>query len=115
MPCRLLILQWLAGYVVDRLVGNTRGLGGILGIFYALGVPVPWVFYNTLGWKVGVAIGYVQRALSCKLLALPIMINPVTLPLYHGGASAATNACACCVPLDACYEQQSSHAHSRGI
>ena len=60
----------LTGYVVDRLVGNTKGLGGILGIFTALGVPVPWVFYNTLAWNVGVGINYAILGASSKLLYL---------------------------------------------
>lgn len=60
----------LAGYVVDRMVGNTKGLGGILGIFTALGVPVPWVFYNTVAWKVGVAINYALLGINCEYLYL---------------------------------------------
>ena len=43
--------QFDAGYVVDRLVGNTKGLGGILGIFTALGVPVPLGFLQHTGME----------------------------------------------------------------
>ncbi|GLC56220.1 WD repeat-containing protein 91 [Pleodorina starrii] len=29
------------GYVMDRMVGNTNGLGGVFGLMWALGAPLP--------------------------------------------------------------------------
>lgn len=34
--------QYTIGYVMDRRIGNTGGLGGIYGIAYALGKPLPF-------------------------------------------------------------------------
>ena len=31
-----------AGYILDKEQGNTKGLGGIFGIFEAIGSPLPW-------------------------------------------------------------------------
>ena len=35
-------LRYTIGYVVDRKVGNTGGLGGLYGILYAIGRPLPF-------------------------------------------------------------------------
>jgi len=37
-----LVTQYTIGYVMDRRVGNTGGLGGIYGILYAIGKPFPF-------------------------------------------------------------------------
>ena len=37
-----LITKYTIGYVVDRTVGNTGGLGGLYGILYGLGRPLPF-------------------------------------------------------------------------
>jgi len=37
-----LISKYTIGYVVDRTVGNTGGLGGLYGILYSLGRPLPF-------------------------------------------------------------------------
>lgn len=37
-----LIRRYTIGYVVDRNVGNTGGLGGLYGILFALGKPLPF-------------------------------------------------------------------------
>merc|ERR1740139_1991810 len=37
-----LISKYTIGYVVNRTVGNTGGLGGLYGILYALGRPLPF-------------------------------------------------------------------------
>jgi len=37
-----LIERYTIGYVTDRNVGNTGGLGGLYGILYALGKPLPF-------------------------------------------------------------------------
>jgi len=38
-----------AGYVLDRAEGNTGGLGGVFGILYAIGKPLP--FPEAMPWK----------------------------------------------------------------
>jgi len=37
-----LISRYTIGYVIDRTVGNTGGMGGLYGILYALGRPLPF-------------------------------------------------------------------------
>lgn len=37
-----LISKYTIGYVIDRTIGNTGGLGGLYGILYALGRPLPF-------------------------------------------------------------------------
>ena len=37
-----LVTKYTIGYVVDRSVGNTGGLGGLYGILYAIGRPLPF-------------------------------------------------------------------------
>ena len=44
-----LITKYTIGYVVDRSVGNTGGLGGLYGILYAIGKPLP--FPEARPWK----------------------------------------------------------------
>lgn len=44
-----LISRYTIGYVVDRNVGNTGGLGGLYGILYAMGSPLP--FPEAQPWK----------------------------------------------------------------
>lgn len=44
-----LIKRYTIGYVVDRNVGNTGGLGGLYGILYAIGRPLP--FPEAQPWK----------------------------------------------------------------
>ncbi|KAL7532037.1 hypothetical protein ACHAWF_003993 [Thalassiosira exigua] len=44
-----LVTRYTIGYVVDRSVGNTGGLGGLYGILYALGRPLP--FPEAQPWK----------------------------------------------------------------
>jgi len=34
--------QLTVGYVMDKQIGNTGGLGGVFGIFYAIGSPLPF-------------------------------------------------------------------------
>jgi len=41
--------QYTIGYVMDRRIGNTGGLGGIYGIAYAMGKPLP--FPEAQPWK----------------------------------------------------------------
>jgi hypothetical protein len=44
-----LITRYTIGYVTDRTVGNTGGLGGLYGILYAIGKPFP--FPEAQPWK----------------------------------------------------------------
>ena len=37
------------GVVMDRTLGNTGGLGGVFGLFYAIGSPLP--FPEAQPWK----------------------------------------------------------------
>jgi hypothetical protein len=48
-PASGLIRRYTIGYVVDRAIGNTGGLGGLYGILYALGKPLPFPEANP--WK----------------------------------------------------------------
>lgn len=48
-PASGLITRYTIGYVVDRAIGNTGGLGGLYGILYALGKPLPFPEANP--WK----------------------------------------------------------------
>ena len=36
------VVQYTGGYVMDRTIGNTGGLGGVFGILYAIGKPLPF-------------------------------------------------------------------------
>lgn len=44
-----LVNQYTIGYVMDRRIGNTGGLGGIYGILYAIGKALPFPEANP--WK----------------------------------------------------------------
>lgn len=44
-----LIKKYTIGYVADRNIGNTGGLGGLYGIMYAIGRPLP--FPEAMPWK----------------------------------------------------------------
>ena len=54
-----LITKYTIGYVVDRTVGNTGGLGGLYGILYALGRPLPFPEANP--WKKSVQYDLFQK------------------------------------------------------
>ena len=43
------VTKYTIGYVVDRTVGNTGGLGGLYGVLYAIGKPLP--FPEAMPWK----------------------------------------------------------------
>lgn len=36
------VVKYIGGYVVDKEWGNTGGLGGVFGLFYGLGKPLPF-------------------------------------------------------------------------
>ena len=54
-----LITRYTIGYVVDRSVGNTGGLGGLYGILYAIGSPLP--FPEAQPWKKSWQYGIFQK------------------------------------------------------
>jgi len=37
-----LVTKYTIGYIMDRTVGNTGGLGGLYGVLYAIGKPLPF-------------------------------------------------------------------------
>ena len=41
--------EFTTGYVMDRRLGNTGGLGGVFAFFYAVGAPLP--FPEGRAWK----------------------------------------------------------------
>jgi hypothetical protein len=40
--CGLQVIDFTMGYVMDRRLGNTGGLGGAFGLLYAIGCPFPY-------------------------------------------------------------------------
>lgn len=54
-----LITRYTIGYVADRSVGNTGGLGGLYGILYALGRPLP--FPEAQPWKASWQYTFFQK------------------------------------------------------
>ena len=44
-----LVTRYTIGYVVDRSVGTTGGLGGLYGVLYAIGRPLP--FPEAMPWR----------------------------------------------------------------
>ena len=36
------VIQYTGGYVMDKTIGNTGGLGGVFGMLYAIGRPLPF-------------------------------------------------------------------------
>ena len=54
-----LIERYTIGYVADRNVGNTGGLGGLYGILYALGKPLPFPEANP--WKKSWQYAFFQK------------------------------------------------------
>lgn len=54
-----LITRYTIGYVVDRSAGNTGGLGGLYGILYAIGKPLP--FPEARPWKRSWQYGLFQK------------------------------------------------------
>jgi len=54
------VRQYTIGHVMDRSVGNTGGLGGIYGILYAIGRPLP--FPEARPWKMSRRYWLFQKA-----------------------------------------------------
>ena len=44
-----LVVKYTIGYIMDRSAGNTGGLGGLYGVLYAIGKPLP--FPEARPWK----------------------------------------------------------------
>ena len=43
------VTKFTGGYVMDKTLGNTGGLGGVFGLFYGIGKPLP--FPEAKPWK----------------------------------------------------------------
>lgn len=54
--------SFTGGYIIDRRVGNTKGLGAVFGILAAIGAPVPRP--GSLGWALASAVRRVQVAVA---------------------------------------------------
>ena len=54
-----LITKYTIGYVTDRNVGNTGGLGGLHGILFALGKPLP--FPEAQPWRMSWQYAFFQK------------------------------------------------------
>ena len=54
-----LVTKYTIGYVIDREVGNTGGLGGLYGVLYAIGRPLP--FREARPWKMSRGYALFQR------------------------------------------------------
>lgn len=54
-----LIKKYTIGYVADRKIGNTGGLGGLYGIMYAIGRPLPFPEANP--WKPSLPYAVFQK------------------------------------------------------
>lgn len=54
-----LIKKYTIGYVADRTIGNTGGLGGLYGILYAIGRPLP--FPEALPWRMSLPYKAFQK------------------------------------------------------
>lgn len=65
-----LVTQYTIGYVMDRRVGNSGGLGGIYGILYAVGKPFPFPEANprkrSLRMKLFNKLGQIMAAQKAK-------------------------------------------------
>ena len=60
-------VAFTGGYVVDRRVGNTKGLGAVFGIMAALGAPVPGTFAFSMASAVGRVVNFVSGVLGAIL------------------------------------------------
>lgn len=52
------IVEYTIGYPMDRRLGTTGGLGGVFGIFYAIGKPLP--FPEAKPWKMSKRYSFFQ-------------------------------------------------------
>ena len=71
---KLLVTSFTGGYVMDRRVGNTGGMGALFGILHAIGAPVPKP--GSLTWNVLGLINKIKNALVGLLAMLPFMSKP---------------------------------------
>ena len=51
-----LVTKYTIGYIMDRTVGNTGGLGGLYGVLYAIGRPLP--FPEARPWRMSKRSGF---------------------------------------------------------
>ena len=54
-----LVTKYTIGYVMDREVGNTGGLGGLYGVLYAIGKPLP--FPEAQPWQISIRYQLFQK------------------------------------------------------
>ena len=54
-----LVTKYTIGYVMDREVGNTGGLGGLYGVLYAIGKPLPFPEANP--WRMSTRYRLFQK------------------------------------------------------
>ncbi|CAK0896381.1 unnamed protein product [Prorocentrum cordatum] len=70
-----LVDQFTVGYVMDRSIGNTGGLGGFFGPLYAIGKNFPFEeakpWRPSLGYQIYVRVGAFFNRLRCKLEGRP--------------------------------------------
>ncbi|CAJ1434717.1 unnamed protein product [Effrenium voratum] len=70
-----LVDQFTIGYVMDRSVGNTGGLGGFFGPLFAIGKSFPFAegqpWRPSLGYQLYVRLGAFFNRLRCKLEGRP--------------------------------------------
>lgn len=70
-----LVEQFTVGYVMDRCIGNTGGLGGFFGPLYAIGKNFPFEegrpWRPSLGYQLYVRVGEFFNKLRCRLQGKP--------------------------------------------
>lgn len=67
----LKVTSFTGGYVMDRRVGNTGGMGALFGILHAIGAPVPRP--GSLTWNVLGLINKLKNAIVGLVSMLPFM------------------------------------------
>lgn len=56
------VTSFTGGYIMDRRVGNTGGLGALFGVLHSLGVKIPQP--GTLGWTIATTINRINSKLQ---------------------------------------------------
>ena len=58
-----LVTKYTIGYVMDRTVGTTGGLGGLYGVLYSIGKPLP--FPEAKPWKMSKRYRLFNKVVAC--------------------------------------------------